>query len=50
MVMMAGYTHYDVIKEVAKFSFDFHLTKKEQGRWDLYWSDGPVGLKLISKM
>ena len=28
MVMYAQYTHYDVIKEVAKFNFDYHLTKR----------------------
>ena len=50
MVMMAGYTHYDVIKEVAKFTFDYHLTKKEFGNWDIYWCDGPIGLRLIQRM
>ena len=29
MVMFAMYTHYDVIKEVAKFTFEYHLTKRE---------------------
>ena len=50
MVMMAGFTHYDVIKEVAKFNFEYHLTKKEYSNWDIYWCDGPIGLKLISRM
>ena len=50
MVMMAGFTHYDVIKEVAKFNFEYHLTKKEYCNWDIYWCDGPIGLKLISRM
>ena len=28
MVMYALHTHYDVIKEVAKFNFEYHLTKR----------------------
>ena len=44
LVMFAGYTHYDVIKEVAKFNFEYHLTKKEFSNWDIYWCDGPIGL------
>lgn len=48
--MFAAYTHYNVIKEVAKFTFDYHLTKKEFCNWDLYWCDGPIGLRLIQRM
>ena len=29
MVMYALWTHYDVVKEVAKFNFEYHLTKRE---------------------
>ena len=29
MVMYAKHTHYDVIKEAAKYEFEYHLTKKE---------------------
>ena len=47
LVMFAGYTHYDVIKEVAKFNYEYHLTKKEFSNWDVYWCDGPIGLRLI---
>lgn len=28
LVMFALHTHYDVIKEVAKFNFEYHLTKR----------------------
>ena len=44
LVMFAGFTHYDVIKEVAKFNYEYHLTKKEFSNWDVYWCDGPIGL------
>ena len=44
LIMFGAYTHYNVIKEVAKFSFDYHLTKKEFCNFDLYWCDGPIGL------
>lgn len=27
LTMWSGNTHYDVVKEVAKFNADFHLTK-----------------------
>ena len=50
MVMSAKHTHYDVIKEVAKFEYEYHLTKKEYTNWDIYWSDGPIGLKLLQRM
>ena len=29
LTMYAKQTHYDVIKEVAKFNFEYHLTKRE---------------------
>ena len=28
LTMYAKHTHYDVIKEVAKFNFEYHLTKR----------------------
>ena len=47
MVMYAQYTHYDVIKEVAKFNFDYHLTKRQFSKWDIAWSDGPITIKFL---
>ena len=47
LTMFAGYTHYDVIKEVAKFNFEFHLTKKEFSNWDIAWYDAPYGLRML---
>ena len=47
MVMFALYTHYDVIKEVAKFTFEYHLTKRENSQWDIAWYDGPITIRLL---
>jgi len=45
--MYALNTHYDVIKEVAKFNFDFHLTKNEVSDWDVAWFDGAINIKML---
>jgi len=50
MVMFAAYCHYDVIKEVSKFTFEYHLTKKEYCNWDIWWSDGPITIQLLKRM
>ena len=50
MVMYAKHTHYDVIKEVAKFNFEYHLTKRENAQWDIAWFDGPITMKLLQRM
>ena len=50
MVMYARHTHYDVIKEVAKFKFEYHLTKRENANWDIAWTDGPITLGMLSRM
>ena len=50
MVMYAWHTHYDVIKEVAKFNFEYHLTKRENAQWDIAWFDGPITMKLLQRM
>jgi tubulin polyglutamylase TTLL6/13 len=39
-----------VIKQVAKIQFEFHLTNKEYGAWDVWWSDGPVTIHLLKRM
>ena len=48
--MFAWHTHYDVIKEVAKFNFEYHLTKRENANWDIAWFDGPITIKLLQSM
>lgn len=48
--MLAAYTQYEVVKEVSKFTFEYHLTKKEFSPWDLWWSDGPVTIHLLRRM
>jgi hypothetical protein len=48
--MFAWWTHYDVIKEVGKFVFEYHLTRREVADWDLAWSDGPNTIKFLQKM
>jgi len=48
--MFAAYTHYDVVKEVSKFGFQYHLTKKEYSPWDVWWSDGPITIHLLKRM
>lgn len=50
MVMFALYTHYDVIKEVSKFTFEYHLTKRENCQWDIAWYDGPITIRLLQRM
>lgn len=50
LTMYAKQTHYDVIKEVAKFNFEYHLTKREMCLWDIGWYDGPITIKLLARM
>ena len=50
IVMFAWWTHYDVIKEVGKFAFEYHLTRREMADWDLSWSDGPNTIKFLQRM
>jgi len=50
MVMYARHTHYDVIKEVAKFNFEYHLTKRENANWDIGWFDGPITIGFLQRM
>ena len=50
MTMWSGQTHYDVVKEVAKFQHDFHLIKYGKQPWDLAWWDAPIPINIISKM
>ena len=50
MVMYAKHTHYDVIKEAAKFNFEYHLTKRENCQWDIAWSDGPITIQFLQRM
>ena len=50
MVMYAYHTHYDVIKEVAKFNFEYHLTKRLNAAWDIAWYDGPITIKFLQRM
>lgn len=45
--MYCYWTHYDVIKEVGKFVFEYHLTRRERTDWDLAWFDGPIGLTFL---
>jgi len=50
LVMYARHTHYDVIKEVSKFNFEFHLTKRENAPFDIGWFDGPITIKYLQRM
>ena len=50
IVMYAWNTHYDVIKEVGKFIFEYHLTRRENCDWDLAWFDGPIAIRFLQKM
>ena len=50
MVMYAAHTQYEVVKEVGKSVFNFHLTKNEQREFDIAWFDGAISLKLLQKM
>lgn len=44
LTMWSGQTHYDVVKEVAKFEHDYRLRKYPNSGWDLAWWDGPITL------
>ena len=48
--MYAAHTQYEVVKEVGKSVFNFHLTKNEQREFDIAWFDGAISLKLLQKM
>ncbi len=50
LTMWTAKTHYDVVKEVSKFQFEYHLTKKSRAPWDVAWWDGPIPLQIMSKM
>ena len=50
LTMYAKHTHYDVIKEVAKFNFEYHLTKRENRQWDIGWFDGPITMQFLQRM
>lgn len=50
VTMWSGQTHYDVVKEVAKFEHNMHLTKWPNKKWDLAWWDGPIPMSILSKM
>lgn len=47
LCMYAGFTQYEVVKDVAKGTYDYHLTKNELRDWDVAWFDGPISLKLL---
>ena len=48
--MYAAWTQYDVIKEVGKCEFNFHLTKNETRDFDIAWFDGAISIRLLSRM
>ena len=48
--MYAAFTQYDVVKEVGKKDFNYHLTKNETSDWDIAWYDGPISIRLLTKM
>lgn len=50
LIMYAAFTQYEVVKEVGKTVFNYHLTKNEQKDWDIAWFDGAISLKLLQKM
>ncbi len=50
MVMYAAWTQYDVVKEVGKNVFGYHLTKNDQREYDIAWFDGPISIKFLQKM
>ena len=50
ITMWSANTHYDVVKEVAKFEAGYHLTKRQRALWDLAWWDGPIPISILSKM
>ena len=50
LTMWTAKTHYDVVKEVSKFQFEFHLTKKSRATWDVAWWDAPIPLQILSRM
>ena len=45
--MYAQYTQYDVVKEVGKVTFNYHLTRNDQSDWDIAWFDGPISIRML---
>ena len=50
MIMYAKHTHYDVVKEVAKYNFEYHLTKRDNSQWDIAWFDAPITLPFLQRL
>ena len=50
MICWSSRTHYNIVKEVIKLDFNYHLTKNRRKKWDLAWWDGPPPISLLSKM
>ena len=48
--MYAWNTHYDVVKEVGKCIFEYHLTRRGNCDWDLAWFDSPIAISFLHKM
>ncbi len=48
--MYAAFTQYEVVKEVSKCVYNYHLTKDETKDWDIAWFDGAISIKLLQKM
>ena len=48
--MYAAFTQYETVKEVGKKDFNYHLTKNENCDWDIAWFDGPISIRLLTKM
>ena len=50
MVCWCQKTHYEVVKEVLRYRFDYHLTRRGRSDWDIAWWDGPPPINLIAKL
>ena len=50
LVMYAAWTQYDVVKDVGKNTYGYHLTKNDQREYDIAWFDGPISIKFLQKM
>ncbi len=39
-----------MVKEVLRYRFNYHLTRRGRSDWDIAWWDGPPPIDLIAKL
>lgn len=39
LIINLSYSHYSIVEEVAKNSFNYKISRLPDNRWDILWSD-----------